>query len=106
MALYLTDNTLEEVLNAERNPIQGFLGDVLAEDPAGQAVTSWKAFEKYAVLAACGFDLAKVEAKVRQYKNPRCTSIPKMMTAFRVILAGIPGSTSTWNKRKMLEAVR
>ena len=37
-ALCLTGNTLEEVLNAERNPIQDFLGDVLAEDPAGKAV--------------------------------------------------------------------
>ena len=48
-ALCLTGNTLEEVLNAERNPIQDFLGDVLAEDPAGKAVTNWNTFEKYAV---------------------------------------------------------
>ena len=102
----LTGNTLEEVLNAERNPIQDFLGDVLAEDPAGKAVTNWNTFEKYAVLAACGFDLARVEAKVRQYRNPRSTSIPKMMASFREILAGLSGRASTWTKERLLEVVR
>lgn len=105
-ALCLTGNTLEEVLNAERNPIQDFLGDVLAEDPAGKAVTNWNTFEKYAVLAACGFDLARVEAKVRQYRNPRSTSIPKMMASFREILAGLSGGASAWTKEKLLEVVR
>lgn len=105
-ALCLTGNTLEGVLNAERNPIQDFWGDVLAEDPAGKAVTNWNTFEKYAVLAACGFDLAKVDAKVRQYRNPRSTSIPKMMASYREILAGLPTGSSAWSKERLLDAVR
>lgn len=105
-ALGLTGNTLAEVLHAEGNPIQDFLVDVLAEDPSGKAVTDWNTFEKFAVLAACGFDLAKVEAKVRQYRNPRTTSIPKMMASFREILAGLPTSCATWSKEKLLDAVR
>ena len=90
---------------AKKNPIQDFLGDVLAEDPAGKAVTSWKDLEKYAVLALCGFDLAMVEAKARQYKNPRSTSIPKMMEPYREILAGLPSGASTWTKGKLLSVL-
>lgn len=105
-ALGLTGNTLTEVLRSSRNPIQDFLGDILAEDPVGRAITSWKDLEKYAVLALCGFDLAKVEAKARQYKNPRNTSIPKMMEPYREILAGLPSGSSTWTKRKLLNVVR
>lgn len=105
-ALGLTGNTLAEVLHSEGNPIRDFLGDVLAEDPSGKAVTDWNTFEKFAVLAACGFDLAKVEAKVRQYRNPRTTSIPKMMASFREILAGLPTGSSIWSKERLLDAVR
>lgn len=105
-ALGLTGNTLAEVLQSQKNPIQDFLSDILAEDPAEQAVTNWKAFEKYAVLALCGFDLAKVEAKVRQFKNPRSTSIPKMMVPFREILAGLPSGTHSWTKGKLLSALQ
>lgn len=105
-ALDLTGNTLEEVLQSKRNPIQDFLDDILAEDPAGRTVQNWKDFEKYATLALCGFDLAKVEAKARQYKNPRSTSIPKMMAPYREILAGLPSGSSTWTKEKMLDVVR
>lgn len=105
-ALSLTGNTLAEVLQSDKNPIQAFLGDVLAEDPAGKAVTDWKSYQKYAVLALCGYDLAKVEAAIRQYKDPRSTSIPKMMEPFREILAGLPAGTSTWTKEKLLNAVR
>ena len=105
-ALNLTGNTLAEVLHSEENPIQEFLKDVLADDPAGKAVSSWKDLEKYAILALCGFDLAKVEAKARQYKNPRSTSIPKMMASYREILAGLSSGSSTWTKEKLLDVVR
>lgn len=105
-ALELTGNTLAEVLRSDRNPIQDFLDDVLADDPAGKAVSSWKDLEKYAVLALYGFDLATVEAKARQYKNSRSTSIPKMMTQYREILAGLPSGSSTWTKEKLLDVVR
>lgn len=105
-ALSLTGNTLAEVLQSEKNPIQDFLADVLAEDPAGKSVTDWKSFQKYAVLAQCGYDLAKVEATIRRFKDPRNISIPKMMVPFREILAGLPAGTSTWTKNKLLNAVR
>ena len=105
-ALSLTGNTLAEVLQAEKNPIQDFLADVLAEDPAGKAVTDWKSFQKYAVLAQCGYDLAKVEATIRRFKDPRSACIPKMLEPFREILAGLPAGISTWTKEKLLNAVR
>ena len=105
-ALDLTGNTLAEVLHSERNPIQDFLADVLADDPAGKSISSWKDVEKYAILALCDFDLAKVEAKARQFKNPRSTSIPKMMAQYREILAGLSGGASAWTKEKLLEVVR
>ena len=105
-ALNLTGNTLTEVLQSKKNPIQDFLGEIIAEDPSGKAITSWKDLEKYAILALCGFDLAKVEAKARQYKNPRSTSIPKMMASYREILAGLPAGSSTWTKNKLLSVLQ
>jgi len=105
-ALNITGNTLTEVLQSKKNPIKDFLGDILAEDTSGKAVSSWKDFEKYAILAICGFDLAKVEAKAREYKNPRSTSIPKMMAQYREILAGLPSKAAIWSKDKLLNALR
>lgn len=105
-ALNLTGNTLAEVLLSNKNPIQDFLDDVLADDPAGKAISSWKDMEKYAILALCDFDIAKVEAKARQFKNPRSTSIPKMMAQYREILAGLSSRSSTWTKEKLLDVVR
>lgn len=105
-ALNLTGNTLTEVLRSDKNPIQEFLQNVLADDLTGKTVSNWKDLEKYAVLALCDFDIAKVEAKARQYKNPRSTSIPKMMASYREILAGLSGGTSTWTKEKLLDIVR
>lgn len=105
-ALGLTGNTLAEVLRSDKSPIRDFLGDILAEDPTEQAVTDWKSFQKLAVLKMCDFDLEKVEAKIRQFKNPRNTSIPKMMVRFREILAGLPTDTPSWTKQKLIGALK
>lgn len=105
-ALSLTGNTLAEVLQSEKNPIQDFLAEVLAEDPAGKSVSDWKSYQKYAVLALCGYDLTMVEATIRRFKDPRTTSIPKMMVPYREILAGLPAGSSTWTREKLLDVVR
>lgn len=105
-ALCLTGNTLAEVLQSDKNPIQEFFEDVLVEDPECKAVNSRKAFEKYAVLEVCGFDLAKVEATLRQFGDPRNISPSRMMKPYREILAGLPNRTSTWSKGKLLDVVR
>lgn len=105
-ALGLTGNTLEEVLQSKKNPIQDFLCDILAEDPKGKAIESWRDLEKYAVLVLCDFDMARVEAKARQFKNPRNTSIRKMMEPYREILAGLSAGSSTWTRKKLLDVVR
>ena len=105
-ALSLTGNTLAEVLQSEKNPIQDFLAEVLAEDPAGKSISDWKSYQKYAVLALCGYDLTKVEATIRRFKDPRSTSIPKMMAPYREILAGTSAGNSTWSKQRLLNAVK
>ena len=105
-ALHITGNTLEEVLLAEANPIQDFLNEVLAEDADGKAVGTWKDYQKLAVLAACDYDMAKVEAKIRQYNNPRTSHIPKMVQQYREILSRLPADNTTWTKNKILDAVR
>jgi len=63
-------------------------------------------YSTFLVYFLCDFDLAKVEAKARQFKNPRSTSIPKMMAQYREILAGIPSGSSTWTKEKLLDVIR
>ena len=104
-ALCLTGTTLTEVLESNKNPIQDFLCDVLADDQGGKSITSWKDLEKFAVLALCNYDIAKVEAMARRYKNSRSTSIPNMMKRYREILAGLPVEGVTWTKEKLLSCI-
>ena len=103
--LCLTGNTLAEVLQSDTNPIRDYLDEILAEDPACNGIKDLKTYEKYTFLKDCDFDLEKVEAVIRQYKNPRYVSIPKLVNSYRTILAGLPKGTSTWSKKKLLDMV-
>ena len=49
-----------------RNPIEDFLNDVIQEDTEANVQDTWKTYWQRLVLEDCGFDLAKVEAKLRE----------------------------------------
>ena len=55
------------------------------------------------VLEDCGFDLAKVEAKLQECKAGR---IARAMRPFRELMEALPAGNSTWTKDKLLEVVR
>lgn len=101
-------NTLAEVLRSERNPIAEFMEEVLANGPtqASRDPGGWKDYLRRLVLKDCDYDPAKVEATIRRFKNPRTTSIPKMMEPFRELLASRPEAEGEWTKEKLLAVLR
>lgn len=101
--LAITSTTLEEVLRSRRNPIEDFLDDVIQEDTEANVQDTWKTYWQKLVLEDCGFDLAKVEAKLREYKGG---GIAKAMRPFRELMESMPAGTSTWTKEKLLDLVR
>ena len=107
-ALGLSGNTLAEVLSSDKNPIYDFINDVIADGstPTCGEIDGWKQYWRLLVLQDCDFDLAKVEARIRQYKNPRSTSITKMMEPFRELLAAEPARQGEWTKERLLSVLR
>lgn len=107
-ALGLTGNTLAEVLHSDKNPIADFLNEVIAERSTSvcEETNNWKKYWQLLILNDCDYDLAKVEAKIRQYKDPRSTNIPKMMAPFRELLSDMPTKKSSWSKERLLSALR
>ena len=101
--LAITGTTLEEVLRSGRNPIEDFLNDVIQEDTEANVQDTWKTYWQRLVMEDCGFDLAKVEAKLREYKGG---GITKAMRPFRELMESLPAGSSTWSKEKLLEVVR
>ena len=67
--LAITRTTLEEVLRSGRNPIEDFLNYVIQEDTEANVQDTRKTYWQRLVLKDCGFDLAKAEAKLREYKG-------------------------------------
>lgn len=92
-----------EVLRSRRNPIEDFLGDVIQEDTEANVQDTWKAYWQTLVLKDCAFDLARVEAKLREYKGG---GISKALQPFRELMDALPEGVSTWSKQRLLDAVR
>ena len=107
-ALGLSGNTLAEVLNSDKNPIYDFINDVIADESTRNCgdTDKWKNYIQDLVLRDCDYDPAKVEATIRLYKDPRSTSIPKMMQPFRERLATMTGTQGKWSKKMLLSALR
>ena len=49
------------------------------------------------------FDLAKAEAKLKEYKGG---GIAKARRPFRELMESLPAGSSAWSKEKLLEVVR
>ncbi len=82
--LKIKDNSLKSVLNSEANPIREFLTEAVPPVEEFQTELSpYKDFIATAVLAYCGNDIAKVEAKIRECVTSRGTSIKTKMEPFR-----------------------
>lgn len=81
-ALHIEDTNLLTVLNSETNPILEFMDEAVCGSQGQKACSDWKSYQRYLVLKDCGYDLEKVEAKVRSlYK--RGTKISEVMRPYR-----------------------
>lgn len=102
-ALHIKDTKLSSVLSSTANPIMDFVDEILVEDPEIIASSmGWKEYWQSLVLKDCGYDLEKVEAKLRQYKNSRSCSISKAMAPFRELASAYKEETSTSSKSELL----
>lgn len=84
-ALNIPDNRLMTVLCATCNPISEFLNDVVA-DTKTTPLTDKQTYLTALVLRDCHYDLAEVEAKMRQLYS-RGTNMSKVMKPYREALA-------------------
>jgi hypothetical protein len=84
-ALGVSDNGLMSVLSADANPILDYLKEVISP-PEIMQVKDKKTYISMLVLKDNDYDLAKVEAKMREF-HPRGTSISKLMETYRAVLA-------------------
>ena len=102
-ALAITGTTLREVLQSSTNPIEKLLADAIQEDSSPSSQDTWKTYWQTLVLKDCDYDLEKVEAKLREYKD---SGINRAMTPFRSIMETQPAGSTKWTKAKILEVVK
>lgn len=85
-ALGISDTNIMTVLSAKANPILEFMQELVSVPHTDIQVSDKKTYLAMLVLKDNDFDLAKVEAKMREF-HPRGTSISKIMETYRTILA-------------------
>lgn len=104
-AFGIAGTTLQEILGGDCNPIVDFLNEVLEEESVASQQASKKEYVNALILADCGFDLERVEAKMRGFYAPG-TKMRQVMKPFRVLLSQM-GKTSDWiAKHHLLELLR
>jgi len=87
-SLRIADTKLMTVLSSDTDPISDFLNDVV-EPQETVPMTDKKSYVTMLVLKDCGFDLEKVEAKMREFSRSRGTSIRNMMKPYKAMMERI-----------------
>lgn len=85
-ALAIPDTNLMTVLSSNAHPILDYLNEVVSQPKEDMCISDKKTYLAMLVLRDNDYDLAKVEAKMREF-HPRGTSIGKVMEAYRSVLA-------------------
>lgn len=101
-SLKIPDTQLMTVLTADGNPIAEFIDDIVAEGDSA-LLTDKQTYLTELVLRDCHYDLAEVEAKMRQI-YAKGTNLSKIMKLYREALANI--NTSKFTKTALLEMLR
>jgi len=84
-SLGLSDNTLLSVLESDANPISSFIQEAVSPPSEPVQYNDRKSYFISLVLKDCDYDLAKVEAKMRElYKHG--TKFADVMKPYRVAL--------------------
>ena len=84
-ALGISDTGLQDVLTSTANPILDCIVEVISPKKS-RSVSDKKTYLAMLVLKDNDYDLARVEAKMREF-HPRGTSISKVMEIYRSVLA-------------------
>lgn len=79
--LGISDNNIMTVLSATLNPIRSFLSEAI-RDTSPEDYSDRKTYFTYLVLRDCDYDLAKVEAKMRELYR-KGTNISMVMQPYR-----------------------
>ena len=90
-AFGVEDTTLQTILGSERNPIVGFLDEVL-EDSVATRHSARRDYINELILADCGYNLERVEATMRKFYAPG-TKMRQVMQPFRELLPRIHASS-------------
>ena len=85
-SLRIADTKLMTVLSADANPILEFLDEVVQPGEGTTTMTDKKSYMTMLVLKDCGYDLEKVEAKMRELYRSKGTSICKVMEPYRKMM--------------------
>lgn len=85
-ALGISDTNIMTVLSSEANPILDFMQELVNTPQTDIPISDKKTYLAMLVLRDNDYDLAKVEAKMREF-HPRGTSISKIMESYRSVLA-------------------
>lgn len=87
-ALELNNTKLKNVLTSTATPIGKYIAEAVVEDDNAepQHEDGWKMYWQGLILKDCGYDLERVEAKLRQYKSSRNSHISKCMEPFRALM--------------------
>lgn len=85
-ALGISDTNIMTVLSSEANPILDFMQELVNTPQTDRPISDKKTYLAMLVLRDNDYDLAKVEAKMREF-HPRGTSISKIMESYRSVLA-------------------
>ena len=92
--LNIPDNRLQSVLNSQANPILTVVDEAVKYTHHRKMPMKLRDYERELLIKECGYDLAKVEAKVRALSS-RNTSIQRIMTPYRELLKQINPSNDT-----------
>lgn len=101
-ALGISDTNIMTVLSSEANPILDFMHELVSIPQTDTQVSNKKTYVAMLILRDNDYDLAKVEAKMREF-HPRGTSISKIMEPFRTVLAQTKDSKAIDDYQRLMD---
>lgn len=101
-ALGISDTNIMTVLSSKSNPMLDFMQELVSKPQTDICVSDKKTYLAMLVLQDNDYDLAKVEAKMREF-HPRGTSISKIMEPYRSVLSQTIDSQAVNNYQRLME---
>lgn len=100
--LNVPNNNIQTVLNAKTNPILSVFDEAVKKDCCSRRISNLSDYKNFLLIKECNFDMAKVEATVRNYSG-KTTSITRTMTPFRELYSKLKSANeSSFNIRDLI----